>query len=140
MNVAELFYGAEKSANPKKNNAVVEQFLLTVRTINSSRNIMQGRSRGRGSWEVKGTGFLTHYWEVKGTGFLTHYQFWINVAKRCCLCQDRPGKRAIAEFITFFQEESTGKTSLKTGKIPRSFSMLCSAIKKSVPIVYMHTV
>lgn len=41
MNVAELFYGAEKSANPDKNMAVVEQFLLTVRTIDSNRNIMK---------------------------------------------------------------------------------------------------
>jgi len=41
MNVAELFYGAEKSANPRKNKVVVEQFLLTVRTVNSNRNIMK---------------------------------------------------------------------------------------------------
>jgi tRNA(fMet)-specific endonuclease VapC len=41
MNVAELFYVAEKSANPKKNKAVVEQFLITVGTINSNRNIMK---------------------------------------------------------------------------------------------------
>jgi len=41
MNVAELYYGAEKSANPYKNKIVVEQFLLTVRTINSNRNIMK---------------------------------------------------------------------------------------------------
>lgn len=41
MSVAELFYGAEKSANPSKNKSVVEQFLLTVHVINSNRNIMK---------------------------------------------------------------------------------------------------
>lgn len=41
MNVAELFYGAEKSANPAKNKSIVEQFLLTVQVINSNRKIMK---------------------------------------------------------------------------------------------------
>lgn len=39
MTVAELFYGAEKSGNPDKNRTVVEQFLLTVKIINSNRKI-----------------------------------------------------------------------------------------------------
>lgn len=54
MNVAELFYGAEKSANPKKNKAVVEQFLLTVRTINSNRNIMKRFGRLKAQLEQSG--------------------------------------------------------------------------------------
>lgn len=41
MNVAELYYGAEKYANPAKNKMVVEQFLLTVDIINSSKAIMR---------------------------------------------------------------------------------------------------
>ncbi len=41
MTAAELFYGAEKSANPSKNRILVEQFLLTVNTIESSRNIVR---------------------------------------------------------------------------------------------------
>jgi tRNA(fMet)-specific endonuclease VapC len=41
MTVAELFYGAAKSANPRKNTPIVEQFLLTVHVINSSQNIMK---------------------------------------------------------------------------------------------------
>ena len=39
MTVAELCYGAEKSANLQKNKNVVEQFLLTVKIINSNRKI-----------------------------------------------------------------------------------------------------
>lgn len=41
MTVAELCYGAEKSANPVKNKMVVEQFLLTVNIINSSKAMMR---------------------------------------------------------------------------------------------------
>lgn len=39
MTVAELFYEAEKSGNPDKNRTVVEQFLLTIKIINSNRKI-----------------------------------------------------------------------------------------------------
>ena len=55
MNVAELFYGAEKSSNPKKNKAVVEQFLLTVRTINSNRNIMKRFGQLKAQLEQSGS-------------------------------------------------------------------------------------
>lgn len=39
MTVAELYYGVEKSANPQKNKTVLEQFLITVKVINSNSNI-----------------------------------------------------------------------------------------------------
>ncbi len=39
MTVAELYYGVEKSANPQKNKTVLEQFILTVKVINSNRKI-----------------------------------------------------------------------------------------------------
>ena len=41
MTAAELFYGAEKSANPLKNRTLVDQFLLTVTTVESDRNIVK---------------------------------------------------------------------------------------------------
>ncbi len=41
MSVAELFYVAEKSANPLKNITLVEQFLLTVHVIHSNLAIMK---------------------------------------------------------------------------------------------------
>ena len=41
MTAAELFYGAEKSANPTKNIILVEQFLLTVATIESNPDIVR---------------------------------------------------------------------------------------------------
>lgn len=41
MTAAELFYGAEKSANPVKNRTLVDQFLLTVATVESDRNIVR---------------------------------------------------------------------------------------------------
>jgi len=40
MTVAELYYGAEKSANPAKNRSLIEQFLLTLAVINSNNQIM----------------------------------------------------------------------------------------------------
>ncbi len=39
ITVAELYYGVEKSANPEKNKTVLEQFLITVKVINSNSNI-----------------------------------------------------------------------------------------------------
>ncbi len=41
MSVAELFYGAEKSDNPNENNSLVEEFFLTVITINSDLDILR---------------------------------------------------------------------------------------------------
>ena len=41
MTAAELFYGAEKSANPVKNRTLVDQFLLSVATVESDRNIVR---------------------------------------------------------------------------------------------------
>lgn len=41
MTVGELFYGASNSSNPNANNSLVEEFLLTVETIESDFNIMK---------------------------------------------------------------------------------------------------
>lgn len=41
MTVAELFYGAEKSSDPDKNHRLVEQFLLTVKIINTDLQSMK---------------------------------------------------------------------------------------------------
>ncbi len=41
MTAAGLFYGAEKSANPLKNRTLVDQFLLTVVTVESDRRIVR---------------------------------------------------------------------------------------------------
>lgn len=41
MTVAELYYGAEKSANPTKNLSLIEQLLLTLVLINSDNQIMR---------------------------------------------------------------------------------------------------
>ncbi len=54
MTAAELFYGAENSANPSKNKNLVEQFLLTVATIESSRNIMRRFGKLKASLEAEG--------------------------------------------------------------------------------------
>ncbi len=40
MTLAELYYGAEKSANPTKNRSLIEQLLLTLAVINSDNQIM----------------------------------------------------------------------------------------------------
>lgn len=40
MTVAELYFGAEKSANPTKNRSLIEQLLLTLVVINSDNQIM----------------------------------------------------------------------------------------------------
>ncbi len=41
MTAAELFYGAEKSANPMKNKTLVDQFMLSVATVESDRKIVR---------------------------------------------------------------------------------------------------
>ena len=55
MTVAELYYGAEKSANPAKNKMVVEQFLLTVNIINSSKAMMRRFGQLKSRLERLGT-------------------------------------------------------------------------------------
>ena len=41
MTVGELFYGAEKSADPERNRLLVAQFLLSVRILQSGTDIMR---------------------------------------------------------------------------------------------------
>jgi tRNA(fMet)-specific endonuclease VapC len=41
ISVAELYYGAEKSSNPLKNNFLIEEFLLTLKVIQSDNEIMK---------------------------------------------------------------------------------------------------
>lgn len=41
MTVAELFYGAENSGNSEHNHSIVEEFLLTVKIIQSDFSIMR---------------------------------------------------------------------------------------------------
>ncbi len=55
MTVAELYYGAEKSANLLKNRTVVEQFLLTVRIVNSNKAIMKRFGRLKAYLENQGS-------------------------------------------------------------------------------------
>lgn len=49
MTVGELFYGASNSSRPNANNSLVEEFLLTVETIESDFNIMKrfGETKSR---------------------------------------------------------------------------------------------
>ncbi len=54
MTVAELYYGVEKSANPQKNKTVLEQFLLTVKIINSNSNIASRFGQLKALLEKKG--------------------------------------------------------------------------------------
>lgn len=54
MTAAELFYGAEKSANPVKNRTLVDQFLLTVITVESDRNIVCRFGSLKAAFEVDG--------------------------------------------------------------------------------------
>ena len=54
MTAAELFYGAEKSANPLKNRTLVDQFLLTIPTVDSDRNIMRRFGSLKADLEGKG--------------------------------------------------------------------------------------
>ena len=41
MSVAELYYGAEKSSNPLKNQATVEEFLLSLEIVQSDLPILR---------------------------------------------------------------------------------------------------
>lgn len=41
MTLAELYYGAEKSANPQKNRLVVEQFAMSVSVLESDDTTMR---------------------------------------------------------------------------------------------------
>ena len=54
ITAAELYYGAEKSANPQKNRILVEQFLLTVTVIHSTNQILQRFGILKASLENKG--------------------------------------------------------------------------------------
>lgn len=54
MTAAELYYGAEKSGKPDKNKLVVEQFLLTVKVINSSRKLVKKFGLLKADLENKG--------------------------------------------------------------------------------------
>ncbi len=54
MTVAELYYGVEKSANPQKNKTVLEQFLITVKVINSNSNIAYRFGQLKAVLEKKG--------------------------------------------------------------------------------------
>lgn len=54
MTAAELFYGAEKSANPFKNRTLVDQFLLTVVIVESDRNVVRRFGRLKAALEGGG--------------------------------------------------------------------------------------
>jgi len=54
ITVAELYYGAEKSANPNKNKKVVELFLFSVHIINSTKEIMKRFGHLKANLERKG--------------------------------------------------------------------------------------
>ena len=54
MTVAELYYGAEKSSNPDKNFRLVEQFLLSVKIINTDMEILKKFGRLKAALERQG--------------------------------------------------------------------------------------
>jgi len=54
MTIAELYYGAEKSSNPEKNYHLVEQFLITVKTINTDNEILKEFGRLKALLERQG--------------------------------------------------------------------------------------
>lgn len=54
MTVAELYYGALKSANPVKNCQLVELFLLTLRVINSDMEILKEFGKLKADLELEG--------------------------------------------------------------------------------------
>jgi len=54
MTVAELYYGVGKSANPQKNKTGLEQFILTVKVINSNRKIASRFGQLKAMLENKG--------------------------------------------------------------------------------------
>jgi tRNA(fMet)-specific endonuclease VapC len=41
MSVAELYYGAEKSQNPEKNHQLINEFLLTIETVQTDGDILK---------------------------------------------------------------------------------------------------
>jgi tRNA(fMet)-specific endonuclease VapC len=55
MTVAELYYGALKSANPEKNCNLVEQLILTLRVINSDMEILKEFGKLKADLELKGS-------------------------------------------------------------------------------------
>lgn len=54
MTAAELYYGAEKSANPGKNYHLIEQFLLSVTVINTDITILKEFGKLKASLESQG--------------------------------------------------------------------------------------
>lgn len=55
MTVAELFYGAQKSENPRNNSEAVEQFILTVPVIHTDLSICRRFGTLKSTLEKKGT-------------------------------------------------------------------------------------
>jgi tRNA(fMet)-specific endonuclease VapC len=55
MTIAELYFGAEKSLDPDKNFRLIEQFLLTVRIINTDLQIMKQFGKTKAILELQGT-------------------------------------------------------------------------------------
>ncbi len=55
MTVAELFYGAQKSENPRNNRDAVEQFILTVPVIHTDLSICRRFGTLKSALEKKGT-------------------------------------------------------------------------------------
>lgn len=41
MSIAELYYGAEKSQNPVKNHQLIDEFLLTIETVQTDGDILK---------------------------------------------------------------------------------------------------
>jgi len=54
MSVAELFYGAEKSGNSSKNKTLIEEFLFTVKIINTDMDIMKKFGHLKRKQEIQG--------------------------------------------------------------------------------------
>ena len=54
MTVAELYYGALKSANPVKNCQLVEMLLLTLRVINTDKEILMEFGKLKADLELQG--------------------------------------------------------------------------------------
>lgn len=54
MSVAELFYGAEKSGNYSKNITLIEEFLFTVKIINTDKKIMKKFGQLKRKQEIQG--------------------------------------------------------------------------------------
>ncbi len=56
VTVGELYYGSEKSGNTRKNQILIEEFLLSVGIINSSNSIMRKFGELRARLESRGSG------------------------------------------------------------------------------------